>query len=426
MSRNFPTLRYLAAPFRWVMRSRRRVLTAAVVLLAMIAAPVLWWAIQLLGLPDIGDPFDMEAFRSFTIPDDRNAFVLYRQAAAMLKPLKSSRKPSDAPVGQVGPWPKAVAEARRWVEENREAMALYRQGTERPDALDLVPPNGAGSWQMVEALRSFHVLAQFEAARLESRGDMAGAWGWYRAALRATYHAGMRGSAAARMNAQQWHSELRYRLTAVGRRPADDPRLAPPGPRRCGRVRVVHPLGVLHAQGRIPVRGAVAGQARTTRAGFTAQRLHACSTPRTTDWVPEQIVRDRRCLAILATGAGAEPAGAPAGRRQLAGLSGAAPGTGGRAPIPGALRIRLLRLRARGAGRGPRPVARGAGPLARHDHRRHGVAPRLDLRRIRIQERANHRALLVMLASQLYRRDRGTDPPSRGVAGRTLPQEPAR
>ena len=66
----------------------------------------------------------------------------------------------------------------------------------------------------------------------------------------------------------------------------------------------------------------------------------------------------------------------------------------------------------RGAGRGPRPVARGTGPLARHDHRRHGAAPPWDLRKIRIQERANHRALVVMLASQLYRRERGTDPPS--------------
>ncbi len=43
LSRNFPTLRYLAAPFRWFFRSRRRVLTAAAVLLAMIVAPPLWW-----------------------------------------------------------------------------------------------------------------------------------------------------------------------------------------------------------------------------------------------------------------------------------------------------------------------------------------------------------------------------------------------
>ena len=30
-------------------------------------------ATSLIGLPDVGDPFDIAAFRSFTVPDDRNA-----------------------------------------------------------------------------------------------------------------------------------------------------------------------------------------------------------------------------------------------------------------------------------------------------------------------------------------------------------------
>ena len=60
--------------------------TAAVVLLAMIVVPPLWWSLQLLGLPDVGDPFDVQAFRSFTIPDDRNAVVLYLRAGDRLKP----------------------------------------------------------------------------------------------------------------------------------------------------------------------------------------------------------------------------------------------------------------------------------------------------------------------------------------------------
>ena len=35
-----------------------------------------------------------------------------------------------------------------------------------------------------------------------------------------------------------------------------------------------------------------------------------------------------------------------------------------------------------------------------------------DLRTVRLRERANHRALVVLLAGELYRRDHGTDPPS--------------
>ena len=53
---------------------------------------------------------------------------------------------------------------------------------------------------MIEALWSFHELALLEASRLEEQGDMAGAWGWYRAALRATYHMGLRGTRRARIS----------------------------------------------------------------------------------------------------------------------------------------------------------------------------------------------------------------------------------
>ena len=35
-----------------------------------------------------------------------------------------------------------------------------------------------------------------------------------------------------------------------------------------------------------------------------------------------------------------------------------------------------------------------------------------DLRAVRLRERANHRALVVLLAGELYRRDHGTYPPS--------------
>ena len=107
LSRNFPTLRYIAAPFRWVFGSRQRRRTAAAVLLAMIAAPVLWWNVQLMGLPDIGEPFDIEAYKSFTIPEERNAFVLYRRAAALLKPPAQSGAPRAddlAPFSKVPVW----------------------------------------------------------------------------------------------------------------------------------------------------------------------------------------------------------------------------------------------------------------------------------------------------------------------------------
>ena len=112
-------------------------------LLAMIVGPPVWWTMQLLGLPDIGDPFDVQAFRAFTIPDDRNAYVLYHQAATLLKPWDPYRQDRGQPrSNMLAPWSKAIPELRRWAEENREALAVYRQGTERPDALDAIPSSG--------------------------------------------------------------------------------------------------------------------------------------------------------------------------------------------------------------------------------------------------------------------------------------------
>ena len=186
-SRNFPTLRYLAAPFRWFFRSRRRVLTPAAVLLAMLVVPPLWWSIQLVGLPDIGDPFDVEAFRAFRIPEDRNAFVLYRQAADRLKPLDMSKVPTPSrfdlyrplvarPTRRSGAGSRRTA--RRWRSSagGRSGPTASIPGAARPLAV-------SGSWGSCIVR-----LALLEASRLEEQGDMTGAWGWYRADLRAIHH----------------------------------------------------------------------------------------------------------------------------------------------------------------------------------------------------------------------------------------------
>jgi hypothetical protein len=73
LSRSFPTLMLLRAPLHWIGKSRRRILGAAFLMTIVVAGPPLWWEMQLIRLPDIGDPFDVAAFRAFTIPDKRNA-----------------------------------------------------------------------------------------------------------------------------------------------------------------------------------------------------------------------------------------------------------------------------------------------------------------------------------------------------------------
>ena len=148
----------------------------------MIASTSLWWWTQLWGLPDIGEPFDVAAFRSFTIPDDRNAFVLYQKAGDRLKPWDPHRKVAGNRVDLKTSWSKAIPELRKWVEENREAMELYRQGTERPDALD---PDSLEYRTKVAVVSIAPLFPNPHPARgLASgeQGDMAGAWVWCRGA----------------------------------------------------------------------------------------------------------------------------------------------------------------------------------------------------------------------------------------------------
>ena len=48
----------------------------------------IWWLTSLNGLPDIGDPFDVAAFRTARIPDDQNAFSYLGRAASHPSPAR--------------------------------------------------------------------------------------------------------------------------------------------------------------------------------------------------------------------------------------------------------------------------------------------------------------------------------------------------
>ena len=195
-------------------------------LLVLVTGPPLWWAMQLISLPDIGDPFDVAAFRAFTIPDERNAYVLYGQAAGLLKPGYPSQSTAGKQIDWLVSWSKVVPEVRQWADENRAALTAYRRGSELPDALGAIPKfqeNHEDLWGMYGPLHRFELLALLEGSRLEEQGDMAGAWGWYRAALRTIHHIGMYGTVFRRAVAQRWHMRLNGRLADW----AADPRTTP-------------------------------------------------------------------------------------------------------------------------------------------------------------------------------------------------------
>ncbi len=162
--------------------------------LLVLAGLGIGWATQLWSLPDVGDPFDVAAFEAHRVPDDRNAFIEYEPAASL---LRAARK------GTVGlqratyseEWSKAGQPWRDLVAKARPALDLWRVGTEKPDFL-YHHPDGLSFNTLLpvsQELSQLAKLAVLEGSRLESEGDMAGAWGWYRAALRSSRHSGRHG-----------------------------------------------------------------------------------------------------------------------------------------------------------------------------------------------------------------------------------------
>jgi hypothetical protein len=185
-----------------LLRRRLRQLLRITVVLASVlavaaAAFAIWWLTSLNGLPDIGDPFDVAAFRASSVPDDQNAFTFLRRAEEALTPSPASLAVS---------WSEADPMLREWVLANRRAIELFQQGADRSDAAN---PGGdsVGNGQRVA------LLVLLEAGRCQESGDMSGAWDCYRAILRMATHTRRRGSLAQRADLYAyWDLLARQRL----------------------------------------------------------------------------------------------------------------------------------------------------------------------------------------------------------------------
>jgi hypothetical protein len=197
-----------------LLRKRLRQLLRVVVVLAAcvaVAATVfaIWWLNSLHGLPDIGDPFDVAAFRAFRVPDDQNAFAFLRRAQETLIPSPPSVTLS---------WSELDPNSRQWVEANHRAIELFQQGADQSDAA-----NPAGE-SVVDGQR-LALLVLLEGARRQERGDTSGAWECYRAVLRMATHTRRRGSLEQRQDLDAyWNGLVQQRLATW----ADDPRTTIP------------------------------------------------------------------------------------------------------------------------------------------------------------------------------------------------------
>ena len=410
-------------PSKMVVLLRKRVrqlLRVIVVLAACVAVAAMalatWWLNSLNGLPYIGDPFDVAALRAFSIPEDRDAFVFFRRANEKSSsfPLWADRVDSSATAA----WSEADPKVRAWVEANRPALGLFLQGAGCPDGISR-RPGEPPSFRYSEDLgpRFLILMALLEGGRREEDGDMAGAWDCYRAVLHATVLSARRGCIPERFFATRHHTWLRSRLGTW----AADPRTTIPLLRRALQEAVeTRPKPEWHAFSlkveyldwmrrletmRHPDFGALEEE-KTYRLGDMElpQDVNA-SLSRVRRFLLREPERSRRALRLLFANWLAQAEGPR--------------GLDGKPAVFGRFRGSSTTARLALYPVGP-DVPAGAGTLPPHDLATWLVTA-YDLKLLAWQlistsvpstERAGYRALVVGLATELYRRERGGLPPS--------------
>ncbi len=188
-SLNFSAVTAVLKPRRWY-RSPW-FLAPTLLLVAAIVWGLAWRTQRLAAIPDVPEPFDVEAFIAAGVPDDENAFTDYREAARLVREFSG---PVEEQLDFLGGRPTEVpASVEAWLAANRPAMERWRQGTQKPrsaarhlseihlqESLDELP-------RMV-GLRELARLASAQGRALRIAGDLPAALEWHLAHLRFGQH----------------------------------------------------------------------------------------------------------------------------------------------------------------------------------------------------------------------------------------------
>ncbi len=208
---------------QWGTKRSRQLLKALRVFLVglafFLAVVMIWRGTRLIGLPNVGDPFDVAALLAQQVPDERNAFTLFHQAMTKLYARKSM-PPAVMRNAAAITWSTADPKMKEWAEGNREILDLFRQASEQSDASIRFDDQSFLFQGQRLQFRPFVRLALLEASRLEEQGDMEGAWGWYQTVLRMRRHVLRRAALFDRYTTLNYCGDLLKSLTTW----ASDPR----------------------------------------------------------------------------------------------------------------------------------------------------------------------------------------------------------
>jgi hypothetical protein len=207
---------------------KRRGLAFLYLMIALTVGAIAWRALCLWRLPNSPEPFDLVKYGRVEVADSNNAMVAYRHVFAKFGDLDArSYKVASVAARSVTDWSTADPEIRRWADDHREALEAWLPTNDRGDSL-LVQPEELRMGTPLEPLqlmRPYVRLALLEGSRLEQAGDLAGAWRMYRAALRASRHAGRHGGTNQHLMGSSFLRQSRPRIESWIDHPGMTPEL---------------------------------------------------------------------------------------------------------------------------------------------------------------------------------------------------------
>lgn len=206
----------------WTWWLQPKVALPLVLSVLLLLSPFLVRRWHLSQIPDIADPFDVEAFLSETVEDKDNAFVDYEAAAKLLVPIALTQKEWNEEVSGKS-WDQTSPTVRVWLDANQLALERWRSGTDKGEAFD---GDSRDSFLMshhpsAQTLRDLLALSRLQGERQHAEGRMAEAWQWYRGLMRFGHHfARQRTDWSGRVFGDAFHKEAAMRVVPW----ASDPR----------------------------------------------------------------------------------------------------------------------------------------------------------------------------------------------------------
>ncbi|GDY10390.1 hypothetical protein LBMAG52_38780 [Planctomycetia bacterium] len=158
----------------------------------LLAAPFLYRGYRISRVPDIGDPFNVEAFGTVNIAPADNAMTQYALATTLLRKRGYSGN-ADLEIeekARTQGWTFASEAVAKWLDDNQPALAEWRKGTKLSQAVAIQPKDFrfTSTLEVVLESREFSRLATLQAERCAHDGDLDAAWGWLLADVRASRH----------------------------------------------------------------------------------------------------------------------------------------------------------------------------------------------------------------------------------------------